>query len=246
MYHRLKALGSGGTPTPTIPTLDEVATQGNSTNKNLISVDAAVVLQGLADAYKGVLSHYNINFLVQTSGDQSTLDPFKFVIQVGGFGEWMEYNKNAIIHYDPDNDAYTKLDFTSAAVANRTYTFDSTASGVLALQSWVQSWVQAYVEGIATPQIVVSAGPVINLVPSKKVMIVTATEGVTDVTLPPIVGNEGLIILFTNDTTLSLNLNSNNGIANDMWDSKLLVNTKSVISGSVTRLTNDGVNYKTQ
>ena len=224
-----------------IPTLDEVNGAGNSTNKNMFQYDASFVSTSIIDSYRSLLSRSFLNFFKISTGDQSILDVFKLAI-LSATGEIMFYDKNSVKHYDPNTEVTNTLDFTNNAVVDRNYIFDPTLSGTLA----VKEWVLTYIADIATPQIIVSAATNIIITPTRKVIIVTALEGVSTVTIPTIVGNEGLIILFTNDTIGIVSLISNNGIDTDIWDSKLLVNSKETISGSITRLTNDGVNYKTQ
>lgn len=104
-----------------------------------------------------------------------------------------------------------------------------------------------FIVGIPAPQVVISEEEEeLVLVPTSKVMIVTVLPDVEDVRLPVITGNEGLIILLTNATGADININSNDGVTTDIWDSGVDVATKVAINGSMTRLTNDGLSYRTQ
>lgn len=63
------------------------------------------------------------------------------------------------------------------------------------------------------------------------------------ITLPIIANAIGSIYFITNDSPSSVTVDSNGG-ANDIWDSGVLVATKEVVSNTILRIINDGVNFK--
>lgn len=94
--------------------------------------------------------------------------------------------------------------------------------------------------------------PTINIIPDGNFIIPDGADTKmitlkdTDpqiVTLPAINNSIGSIYFITNDSTGTVDINSNTG-GNDIWDSGTLVNTKPVISGTILRIINDGESFK--
>lgn len=63
------------------------------------------------------------------------------------------------------------------------------------------------------------------------------------ISLPPISGNSGKEVTIVNKSGTIQSLNSNNGVANDIWVSGTATNTTPIAIGAVVTLFNDGVNW---
>lgn len=81
-----------------------------------------------------------------------------------------------------------------------------------------------------------------TITPTGNIIIVKLTGTTTNVQLPTVLGNEGLIIFFKNAGSGTSNINSNTG-SNDIWDGGIQMNTLPILSGTGLRLINDGTNY---
>jgi len=82
-----------------------------------------------------------------------------------------------------------------------------------------------------------------EIIPVKSVYMLTLTGTITEAKLPPIAGNDGLIIFITNAGTSTSDIISNSG-GNDIWEGGMYSNSSSVVNGTVMRLINDGVSYR--
>jgi hypothetical protein len=74
-------------------------------------------------------------------------------------------------------------------------------------------------------------------------MITLTSASPQDVILPAIADAIGSIFFITNDSLSTVNIKSKTG-TNDIWDSMVVTNDKTVDSGTTQRIINDGVNYK--
>lgn len=93
------------------------------------------------------------------------------------------------------------------------------------------------------PQINITSASTITITPTKGVVMITFTGTITTATLPPITGNDGLIIFLTNAGSGTSVLNSNTG-GSDIWEGGADLTTINVAVGSVMRIINDSIKYR--
>jgi len=101
-----------------------------------------------------------------------------------------------------------------------------------------------YLQSVATPSINIVPTGNFTVPDGVKTRIITLTSASPqDVILPAISDAVGSIFFITNDSLSTVNIKSKTG-TNDIWDSMVVTNDKTVDSGTTQRIINDGVNYK--
>ncbi len=95
------------------------------------------------------------------------------------------------------------------------------------------------------PDVFVTDSILYNLVPTKKVVLLTLIGINPDIILPPAEDNLGLIIIITHAGSGDGNVLSTIPLE-DIWDGGILVSTKIISQGAILRFTSDGIAYRTQ
>lgn len=102
---------------------------------------------------------------------------------------------------------------------------------------------EIFVENLLERQIEITSAGSFPIVPTRSTVFVTFTGTTTTTTLPPIAGNEGMIIFLTNAGSGLVTVNSNLG-ANDIWEGGVDINTTVIPTGTVMRVINDGLKFR--
>lgn len=94
-----------------------------------------------------------------------------------------------------------------------------------------------------SPQVIVTDASYYQIQPTAKTIMLTLTGTSTDVELPIVEGNMGLIIFIKNAGELPSAVWSHPDDNKNLWEGGMDVESTNVAPGSVMRIINDGIQY---